>query len=276
MQKPIKVRLILPGGGVKGSFQLGFIKSLQDSKSFEVDHVYGTSVGGLLAPFAIDNNISKMISIFDSIKSIYDIVNKWPWYINLLPMSIRVLWKMGAYKSMKLADTVIQNLSTNNSYQKCSVVSWDILKKEEIWFTGEQIRDGLKATCNLWLLVPPLKMNDTVFVDGGATQLVPIPKDDPSKKFDGIYIIVDCTNRTPVTIKKQPKNPIQLMNMLHHDASIQLAKKEVEKFKLDNNVVDVIPKHDIFNDGLEINQKKMKQYYDMGTKAFTDFAKAHG
>ena len=43
-----KITIILPGGGIRGVFQLAFLKTLFDSdagKNIEIKNVYGTSVG---------------------------------------------------------------------------------------------------------------------------------------------------------------------------------------------------------------------------------------
>lgn len=271
--KPTKVRLILPGGGVQGSFQLGFIKGLQQSDAFEVDHVYGTSVGAMIAPFALHHDIDTMISIFDGISSITDIFQPWPWYLHALPAPLRMLLKKGAYKSNKLAEEAVRHLSTSKSYERCSVVSWDLLNKKNTWFSGEDIKKGIPASSNLWLVVPPLKMDGSIFVDGGATRLVPLPeKKDDMFHFDGLYVIVDCAPRKPQPVTKQPADVVHLMKMLHYDASLQLANKEVDRFRADNTVVDIVPQNDVFNGGLDIDRAKMNTYFDMGKAAFEQFA----
>lgn len=105
-KKKVRVRLILPGGGVKGTFQVGFIQAMQRSDKYEIDHVYGTSVGALIAPFAVCGRIDRVADHFASLRSINDIVDEWPWYIRMLPTSIRVLFKLGAFRSIKLADQI--------------------------------------------------------------------------------------------------------------------------------------------------------------------------
>jgi predicted acylesterase/phospholipase RssA len=53
----LKVRVVLPGGGAKGAWQVGFLKELLASGEVEIDKVYGTSVGAGISPFVAANRM---------------------------------------------------------------------------------------------------------------------------------------------------------------------------------------------------------------------------
>ena len=64
--------LILPGGGIRGVYQLYFMDRLfkSDIKDFfEIKFVFSTSVGALLSPFIITKRINEAIEILLSIKN---------------------------------------------------------------------------------------------------------------------------------------------------------------------------------------------------------------
>lgn len=269
-----KIRLILPGGGFKGTFQLGFIKALQNSGKYEIDHVYGTSIGALIAPFALNNDIDEAIQLLNDISSLDEIVYKWPWYIDFLPLVVKVFFKLGAYKRIKIHERVIDALRPDFKYDKCSVVAWDLLKKRNHWFKGNDLKIGLHASSNLWLLVPPLRHDDSLFIDAGVTEYIPEDALNDNT-FDGIYVIVDCVSRSsnPITQDQIPTNVLELLSMLHNDTQLQLANKTVFLLKERYNVVDITPKTDVFEHPLEINKSKMDYFIDMGMKAFETFHK---
>lgn len=278
------MRIILPGGGVKGAFQVGFVDAMQRSGKYDIDHVYGTSVGALIAPFVASGRIHKVAEQFRSLRSIDDLVEKWPWYVNMLPTSVRVMFKLGAFKSLKLADRLIAMLREDNiparEYANCSVVAWDVLNKKEKWWSGESddLGIGMKASSNLWLLVPPLKTDNTYYIDGGATELVPI-----SARHTGlpcnpcIYVVLRCERRRtpPRPAKDIPGNALELMRMLHQDAYMQLSDREVDAFSRDRaggrRVVELFPPEDIFDHAMEIDPAKMDTFFRFGKEAFDRF-----
>jgi len=278
-----KVRIVLPGGGVKGTFQVGFLQAMEQSGKYEVDHVYGTSVGALIAPFAASGRVDRIATHFASLRSIEDIVVKWPWYVQILPTPMRVLLKLGAFQGMKLADQLTSLLADvpRREYENCSVVAWDLLNKRETWWTSkhsaEEMKIGLKASSNLWLVVPPLKIeNAHHYIDGGATELVPIST-SADDKFDGIYVIIYCDKHreVPTVREKAPGNALELMQMLHEDAYVQLSKREVAAFAETKKakVVQISPPKDIFKHAMEIDQNKMQEFSRLGREAFFDFEK---
>lgn len=190
-----------------------------------------------------------------------------------MPLPLRVLFKLGAYKESKFVDKAINSLNDKKSYDNCSVVAWDLLQENEVWFSGKDIKVGMKASSSLWLLVPPFKNNERIFVDGGVTENIPISKVNKDG-FDGTYIIIDCYLRKVVSISKNeaPSNALDLMSMLHSDSYLQLANREAENMKKQYNVLHVLPHTDIFTHALEIDKEKMDKFFEMGENAFNNFS----
>ena len=58
----IPCTIVLCGGGVKGTFQSGFLTELINSEKYDIQTIYASSVGSLLAPAVA--NIKRYIHVF--------------------------------------------------------------------------------------------------------------------------------------------------------------------------------------------------------------------
>jgi len=284
---PIKLRVMLPGGGVKGAFQLGVLTEILASKMFTIDAVYGTSIGALMAPLIANEDIATLKNVFDNIHNMDDVVNYW----NVLGMPVTSsymvalysLFYLGGYQSIKLADTLEHILTPEQikvAEEKCHVVAYDILMNKERWFSGSELLVGVRCSSALWLAVPPVPYDGSFYSDGGVTEIYPVDyifnhhKTDPT--FDGIYLFVDCDKRgisKPVT--SLPSNGLVLMNSLHTAATMSLAEFELNRLRdvLGEKIVIIRPDENILLKALDIDQERMKQTYEAGRmkgKAFLD------
>ena len=73
-----KIHFILPGGGVRGAFQAGFMYNLfkKYDDQFEIARIDGTSVGSLNG-FAIMNKKYENLKIWLNINNINDLFSNW-------------------------------------------------------------------------------------------------------------------------------------------------------------------------------------------------------
>lgn len=145
------------------------------------------------------------------------------------------------------------------------VVTYDVMNRTEVWFTGKDLKLGCEASSALWLAVPPVKINGGLYADGGVTEIVPQAKLDNRK--DVVTIFVDLKPREgskPRT--KPPGNAIELMSDLHDAASHQLTQLEIANLeaRLGPNLVIAQPAGDPFESALDFDKGKMKQVYDDG------------
>lgn len=282
MKMKQKIRLILTGGGVKGSFQAGFIHSLLSSNKFEIDTIYSTSVGALLAPLVANNKLNEIEKLTESITNIYDVVEDWPWY--LLPKifaPLLTMFKMGRYKSIKIIDNIWNSLSQEEqktAVSKCRVVAWDINNRRPRVFGGIDSNDlyhGIKASCALWLLVPPYRHNNTLYCDGGAGEVFPIEyiQQESNDDFDGHYILVDCSARYIVSLEKSPNTALNLMYELQWVSTELLALKDIKELNsiLKDSLDIIYPRQDVFKHCLDINRNKIRISYLMGKEKFEEY-----
>lgn len=202
IKKKIKIRLLLTGGGVRGAFQVGFMKELLDSNLFEIDMVYGCSIGALIAPLVVSNKVDVLIRDLEQFKTIEDVVEPWTYmdnvpgvnnpfatiYNNLQNMLgpnsyifkffsiIHLYFDMGLFKRLTLFDKVISYLTNADKKlveSKCVVVAWDVMNRKEVYFTGKDVIPGIQASSALWMVVPPVKYKGKLYTDGGVVARFP-------------------------------------------------------------------------------------------------------
>lgn len=275
---PIKLRVMLPGGGVKGAFQLGVLTELLESKMFTIDAVYGTSIGALMAPLIANEDVATLKRVFDDIHNIEDVVNCWTVLGMPVTSSYMValfsLFNLGGYESIKLADTLESVLTSEQlriAEEKCHVVAYDILHNQERWFSGSELLVGVRCSSALWLAVPPISYDGSFYSDGGVTEIYPVDyvlnHHNTEPTFDGLYLLVDCDKRgEPKHNTTKPSNGLVLMNSLHTAASTRLAEFELNRVRdlMGEKMFIIRPDMNILLGSLDINQDRMKQTYEMG------------
>jgi predicted acylesterase/phospholipase RssA len=268
---PKKLRIILPSGGVKGCFQIGALSQILASGNYQIDKVYGCSIGAILAPFVACGNMQQLIDTFSSIKGLDDVVEQWE---ESDPISF-----IGEFKSLKLADTLFKLLNddeTKIAKDICHVVSYDVINNVEKWFTGEELEIGIKCSSALWLAVPPVPYNGGLFCDGGATEIFPVDyilDHELNEPFDGFYLFIDCDSRQPY-INEIPTDGLSLMSALHWAATSRLAQLQLSKLKdsLQDKLIIVKPDVNFLLASFDVDPIRMSQtFYSGALKGATTF-----
>lgn len=105
-----KIHFILPGGGVKGSFQGGFLYELNQSGKdlFTIGRVDGTSVGALNGFAFTLGRLQDIYDIWFRISSIHDIFENWTElpYISSITCGYRLINNYGLYGTNNLRNLI--------------------------------------------------------------------------------------------------------------------------------------------------------------------------
>jgi len=277
-----KIRVILPGGGVRGCFQLGVLHKLLESNKYTIDQVFGTSIGAILAPFVACENIAPIKSYFDKITCLTDVIQPHQLFgINLtstLMLGVMIVLKMGAYKSIKIVDYIEKNLTEEQlliAEQKCHVVAYDMSNQTNTWFSGKSLLEGIRCSSALFVAVPPIEFNNTIYTDGGITEMYPLDyilEKEANDNFDGMYYFIDCSTRKSLPTPK-PTNIFTFIWQLICTPSNRLCEFELEKMKkiFGDKLVIIRPEIDILQNSLDIHPERMKQTFTNGCDQATRF-----
>lgn len=180
-----KIHFILPGGGVRGSFQAGFLYKLftDYGENFDIYKIDGTSVGAINGIATILNSTDLLKEIWLSIKNINDFFSKWsnnP-IVGQLYNLYAGFYNNGLYSNNRLIELLENNLSDNlknidkDILEKYSCVVTNIkdAKIEYINGTSENLFEYVTASASPWIISNPIKINDILYTDGGLLETYP-------------------------------------------------------------------------------------------------------
>jgi len=274
-----KISLVLCGGGVKGSFQAGFLTELIKHDHYEIEEIYASSIGAFIAPAVANKRIDILQDVDDFVDSFDQAFEKWPWYYFpwIYKGIVSMFFYMGIYKKHNIIDLVWNQLSDEERLKAknmCYVPAWNIIKKRQDWFGGisssmEDFYNGIVASLSLWLLVPPMKYNEQYYLDGGSCLFHPV---GPllEKRTDNKVIFIDTSTRKLEDVKKLPTNALELMFILHDcavDTIATMQEKELKEMYGDQLII-VRPDTDILKNSLDLDKVNIYKTYQMGREKY--------
>ncbi len=176
----MKIHFILPGGGVKGCFQAGFMYHLFKyfPNDFELYQLDGCSVGALNGLAICGGKIDHLKTIWENIHSMNDIFS----YQSNIPIwnSLKTIYKTfyynGIYKN-NLKHTIRQyEILEKNNLDKfnCVVTNIETGICEYINGLNPKIKDYVIASSNPWIVASPIAIDNYLYTDGALLQTYPI------------------------------------------------------------------------------------------------------
>lgn len=277
---PRRCWVVLPGGGVKGAWQAGFMRGyFCRPDAPRIDHVYGTSVGAVLSPLVAARRLDLLEDLTLSIKTATDVFEPWDFVEEHIPM-IPLFCHLGIYRRVSLIDRILgiarDHLSDEqleDAFSRCHVVSWDVKNKRETWFTGPDLPFGMRASSALCLAVPPIEGQGGIFTDGGVAELLPLArlqKDldalSPAEREGLVVLIIDCDPREIQPLADIPRNPVLFALELVSDGSLLLAHCETLDW-IHTSPVPVAyikPSRAFFDNAMDIHPDKIRVAFDDG------------
>lgn len=181
-----KIALALGSGGARGIAHIGVIRELI-KYGFEISSISGTSmgalVGGIYAAGKLDEYESWMRSL--SKRNVFNLVD--------FTMSTQGIIK--ADRVLKEIQKFIPDRQIEELPVKYAAVATDIKNREEVIMTEGSLFEAIRASISIPLVITPVKKNDTLFVDGGV--LNPVPVNRVSRQADDLLIAVNVNAYIP-------------------------------------------------------------------------------
>lgn len=186
------IHFILPSGGVRGSFQAGFLFELFTyyRDSFTIYRVDGTSVGSLNGIALICDRIDLLKKIWFEIENINDFFSNWSNIpiIGKIKSLYEGFYNNGLYNSDTLKNKLIKNLEETISNMpsetlkkfSCCAMNVTQCKSEFVLGDNKNIIDYVIASASPWILCNPKKINENLYTDGAVLDAYPIQFVDSS------------------------------------------------------------------------------------------------
>jgi len=181
-----KVALALGSGGARGIAHIGVIRELI-KYGFEISSISGTSmgalVGGIYAAGKLDEYESWMRSL--NKRNVF----------NLVDFTLSTQGIIKADRVLKEIQKFIPDRQIEELPVRFAAVTTDIKNREEVVITKGSLFEAIRASISIPLVITPVKKNDTLFVDGGV--LNPVPVNRVSRQPDDILIAVNVNAYIP-------------------------------------------------------------------------------
>lgn len=182
-----KVSLVLSGGGARGIAHIGVIEELE-KQGFEIKSISGTSMGAFVgAVYSIGKmeEYKNWIYTLDKLE-VFKLVD-FAFSTQGLIKADRVFEKMKEF----IPDVNIEDLKINYA-----AIATDIINKEEVVFTKGSIYDAVRASIAIPTVITPVKTENSLLVDGGV--LNPVPINHVQRTKGDILIVVHVNADIPV------------------------------------------------------------------------------
>lgn len=185
MKQPIS--LVLSGGGARGVAHIGVIEELE-KQGYEIKSISGTSMGALVgAVYSVGKmeEYKNWIYTLDKLE-VFKLID-FTFSSQGLVKGDRVFEKMKEF----IPDTNIEDLKINYS-----AIATDITNKEEVVFTNGSIFEAVRASIAIPTVFTPVKIENSILVDGGVVN--PIPINHVKRSKDDILVVVHVNADIPV------------------------------------------------------------------------------
>jgi len=168
---------VLGGGGLRGASEVGMAKALA-KRSLQPDLIVGTSIGSLngavLASAPIEESTVRLTNMWEQmeassvfsesiIKRVGQLLNHWTHFHSNEPLR-RLVEAWVPYVKLEQAHVAIQT---------CAAL---VETSSEHWFTEGNVIDAVLASCALPGVLPPVRINNQHFIDGGVVNSIPVSR----------------------------------------------------------------------------------------------------
>lgn len=201
-----KVAFVLGGGGVLGAAEVGMLQAL-DEAGIQPDLVLGTSIGavnGVMVAADPHGSASRLTRLWT------DLGDDNPFSASLLSrISTLARTRTAIHRLEPLRSLLASSLGARR-FEDLAVpfqcVASCIEQARAVWFTHGDLIDAVLASCAVPGLLPPVRIGDEHFFDGGLVHSVPVGR-ALALGATTIHVLHVGRIETPLTA---PTNPFQV------------------------------------------------------------------
>jgi NTE family protein len=227
--KKKRIGLALGGGGARGLCHIAFLKAL-DEMELKPSVIAGTSIGAIVGAFyAAGVSAAEMEAVLREVR-ISD-VNKMVDFSGSLTLKgkglERFLYRLLPVRSFEELKIPLK------------VVATDFWRRREVIFESGEIIPAIRASMSIPGLLKPVKIGDTVLVDGGAVN--PVPYDTIRRECDILIAINVSGSKTPLREDNMPSLMESIMS------TFQIMQTCIVEHKLRISQPDIYIKPELLN-----------------------------
>ncbi len=205
-----RIALVLSSGGSRGLAQIGVIMELE-KQGFHITSVSGSSIGSVIGGLYA---MGKM-DVYTEWVSSFNMTDVWG-FMDFTLTKQGLLKGERVFNKMK---TIIPDMNIEDMSIPFAVVATDIINKKEVVFTKGSFYQAVRASVAIPAVITPTKFEDTILVDGGL--LNPVPIEHVFRNSDDLLVVVNLygkkdsyTDREAIASQENAGNLKRLMNAI--------------------------------------------------------------
>jgi NTE family protein len=271
----VKVGLVLSGGGAKGMAHIGALKVIEES-GVRIDYIGGTStgaiIGGLYAagysPVQIDSifkdvNFSELIQddLPRSTKTFFEKYESERYALTLPFNNFKISLPSSISKGQNMYNMFSKLTSHVNDIEDFNelpipffCIATNIESGKETLLNKGYLPIAISASSALPTLFNPVKLGDSLYVDGGITNNYPIDR----VRAMGADVIIGIDVQDSLKTRENLKTAIEILGQIGNYESIEVMKEKRNKTDIyihpninDYTVVSFDEKNEIIESGLK-------------------------
>ena len=220
------VSLVLSGGGARGIAHIGVIEELE-KQGFNIKSISGTSMGSLVgAVYAV----GKMQEYKDWMYTLHKLE-----VFNLIDFTFSSQGLIKGDRVFKKMKEFIPDLNIEELDIHYAATAADIINNKEVVFTKGSIYDAVRASVAIPTVFTPVVTENSILVDGGIMNNVPISHVKRTKNDILIVVYVNAdipVIRPPISKKEMDKKQsvyLKKMKEFYGHINKSKSKSKIEK-----------------------------------------------
>ena len=189
IKKPVS--LVLSSGGSKGLAHIGVINELE-KQGFHISSVSGSSIGSVIGGLYA---MGKLPEYTNWVKTLN---RKGVW--GLMDFTVSTNGLLKGEKVFDKMKTFIPDVPIEEMNIPFAAVATDIINEEEVVFTSGSFYEAIRASVAIPTIITPVKYKDTILVDGGV--LNPVPIEHVARNKNDILVVVNLYGQRKNETKK--------------------------------------------------------------------------
>ncbi len=234
----IKVGLVLSGGGAKGMAHIGALKIIEES-GIRIDYIGGTSMGAIVGGlYASGYSATQLDSIFRSVdfskliqddiprraKTFYERSESEKYALTLPFDKFKISFPSGLSKGQNLYNMLSKLTSHVNDIEDFNelpipflCIATNIESGKEAILNKGYLPRAISASGALPTLFSPVKINDSLYIDGGVKNNYPIDE----VRAMGADVIIGIDVQDTLKTRKELKSVLNVMAQLNNYRTIE-------------------------------------------------------
>jgi len=272
-----RIHFILPGGGVNGAFQAGFLYRLFKDcyDKIIIDRIDGISVGAL-------NGLAIILEDIEFIKSIWYYIEDRDTIFNSHNTNSEIWYKGSIYDSLGLRNLIYlhKDFIKNEEIEKynCVVHNCNTQSYEYINGTRTNLLEFIIASASPPLISPYLKIDDIFYADGCIDQIYPIDyvtKNDVRTVNEEYNTDVsNSPNKINIVVGYYDSNDYYLFNIYKtFKKNIYNNNTDIKKL-IDNNDIITI-NNPCFYNLIDFSRENIDNGFKLGEEVAIEFYNKH-